>query len=194
LAQSFGLQRAQGALITNVSPDSPAERSDLRTGDIVLKVDKREIKSSVELPFVIGRYRPGDNAKMSVLRDGKRLTLKVKIGSRNGQVIASGEDQEIHNNRFKWQGATFNSIPLEIKRKSNIKRGVIVAAIERGAVYDAGIREGDIIQSIQLKTIVDLNDFSDIAAKLPKSGKIPILVSRPGAGARYVIIELNDKK
>lgn len=192
LAKSFGLDRSQGALITVVSPDSPADKAGIKTGDIVLKVDKKAIKNSTELPFIIGRYRPNDEAKLFVARQGKKLNLTVMIGSRDGDITQSSPASSAKKDSFEWSGAEFKNIPEEIINRSNISFGVIVTSIERGAVYEAGIREGDIIQSIQLKTINDLQQFEDVITELPVQGNIPVLVNRPGAGSQYLIVGLGD--
>ncbi len=192
LAKSFGLERSQGALITVVSPESPAEKAGIKTGDIVLKVDKKAIKNSTELPFVIGRYRPNDEARLIVVRKGKKLSLNVTIGSRDGDIAQSSPASSTQKDSLEWYGAEFRNIPEEITSRSNINLGVIVSSIERGAVFESGIREGDIIQSVQLKTINNLQQFEAIIAKLPEQGNIPVLVNRPGAGAQYLIVELSD--
>lgn len=192
LAQSFGLERSQGALITVVSPDSPAEKGGIKTGDIVLKVDKKAIKNSTELPFVIGRYRPNEAVDLLVVRQGKKLNLSVTIGSRDGDIAQSSPTSPSQKDSLDWYGAEFKDIPEEITSRSNISLGVIVSSIESGAVFDAGIREGDILQSVQLKAVNDLRQFEEIIENLPEQGNIPVLVNRPGAGSQYLIVELNN--
>ena len=192
LAQSFGLDRSQGALITVVSPESPADKAGIKTGDIVLKVDKKAIKNSTELPFIIGRYRPNDEAKLYVVRQGEKLNLTVTIGSRDGDIAQSSPASSTQKDSLEWNGAEFKNIPEEITIRSNISFGVIVSSIEQGVVYESGIREGDIIQSIQLKAINDLQQFEAVIAKLPEQGNIPVLVNRPGAGSQYLIVGLGD--
>lgn len=192
LAKSFGLDRSQGALINSVEPDSPAEKGGIRTGDIVLGVDKKMIKNHTELAFVIGRYRPGDEANLSVVRNGNKLKLTVSIGSRNGDIAESGSSIQSTKDSLKWQGAEFKNIPSEIVNRTNIKHGVMVVSVEEGAVTQAGIREGDIIQSIQLKAISNIQEFASVVSKLPENGNIPVLVNRPDSGSQYIILDLNE--
>lgn len=137
LAKSFGLDRSQGALITVVSPESPADKAGIKTGDIVLKVDKKSIKNSAELPFIIGRYRPNDEAKLYVVRQGKKLSLTVTIGSRDGDIAQSSPASSTQKDSLEWNGAEFKNIPEEIISRSNISFGVIVSSIEQGAVYES---------------------------------------------------------
>jgi len=192
LAKTFGLDRSEGALITVVSSDSPAEKAGIKPGDIVLKVDDQLIKNSVELPFIIGRYRPGRQANLVVVRDGKTLNLSLQIGSRNPEIAQQSTPAKKGKDHLKWLGAEFRDIPEELQKRSNIHNGVIVSAIESGAIYEAGIRQGDIIQSILLNSVVDLADFEKAIDGLSKQGSIPVLVTRASSGSQYLVIEINE--
>ncbi|PCI73109.1 MAG: serine peptidase [Gammaproteobacteria bacterium] len=190
LAKSFGLKRSRGALINHVAPDSPADKAGLKAGDIVLKINKKAIKNHSELPFVVGRYRPGDSVKMHIVRGRDKLIKKVTIGSRTGEQVASNSELP-KSGKVDWLGAELKNIPDEIIKRSNIQNGVMVTRVEQGAVADAGIREGDIIQSVQLSSTSNLIEFKRIIESLPKSGSVPVLVNRPGSGAQYVILDID---
>lgn len=191
LARSFGLDKSQGALINVVAPNSPAERSGIKIGDIVLKIDGKTIKNSTELPFIIGRYRPGQSAKLNIVRNGEKMSLTVNIGSRNGGVAEAAPSTHSNRTTVEWLGAEFKNIPQEIISRTNITHGVIVYSIDSGPLYDAGIRQGDIIQSVQLKTVNDIADLESLAAELPDTGSVPVLVNRPDAGSQYLILDLD---
>ena len=191
LAKSFGLERSEGALITVVTPNSPADQAGIKPGDIVLQVDDKRIKNSVELPFVIGRYRPGREVKMSIVRDGKHLNRSLEIGSRNPEIATQSSTRQ-EKDSLEWLGAQFKNIPQELKERSNITSGVIVTALESGAIYEAGIRQGDIIQSILLTGINDLSDFERTISGLKDQTNVPVLVTRPSSGSQYLIIEIDE--
>ena len=84
-----------------------------------------------------------------------------------------------------------SNIPDEIIKRSNIRNGVMVTQVKEGSVADAGIREGDIIQSVQLSSTSNLIEFKRIIESLPESGSVPVLVNRPGSGAQYVILDID---
>ena len=191
LAKSFGLKRSRGALINTVAPESPAEKAGLKPGDIVLKINNKSIKNHSELPFVIGRYRPGDTANLHIVRGRERdkMNIEVTIGSRTGEEIASNSEIP-SSGKVDWLGAEIKNIPDEIIKRSNISNGVMVTKVGEGSIANAGIREGDIIQSIQLSSTNNLTEFKNVVDSLPESGSVPVLVTRPGAGAQYIILDL----
>ena len=190
MAKWSQLDSTQGALINGVAQDSPAMKAGIQNGDIVLEVDNRRLKNAAELPFIIGRYRPGSKANFTIVREKKRINLEVLIGSRDGGVVASAEQTPSNRDNIDWLGATFKELPEEIANRQNVSHGVMVTDIERGAAFDAGIREGDIIQSIQLTTINSLTEFEKVLQELPEQGSIPILVNRPNAGSQYLILDM----
>lgn len=192
MAQSFGLKHSKGALLNSVSPDSPASKAGLRAGDIILKIDNKEVINSIELPFIIGRYRPGDSAQMDIIREGKSKQINITVGSRDGDVAVLQTPSTILSDKSEWLGAEFKDIPQDVANQINISRGIMLSRIDSGAFYSAGIREGDIIQSIQLKAIENLSEFKQIINRLPTSGKVPVLVIRPGSGSQYVILDLDE--
>ncbi|TQV72822.1 PDZ domain-containing protein [Aliikangiella marina] len=85
VARQFGLEKNHGALISQVSRNSPASKGGLQRDDIVTAVDGKEIINYTELPFLIGRLRPGMETELSVIRDGQTQTVKLIIGSRDPQ-------------------------------------------------------------------------------------------------------------
>ena len=82
LAQVLGLPDKDGALVANVQADSPAQKGGLKVRDVIVKIDGARLKSSREIYPVIARLKPGKTVSFSVIRDGKRKTIKVKIGKR----------------------------------------------------------------------------------------------------------------
>ncbi|MEE3190901.1 MAG: Do family serine endopeptidase, partial [Pseudomonadota bacterium] len=129
LAESFGLDRAAGALVVQVVDGSPAESSGLVSGDIIVKVNGKDVQLSSDLPHLIGRLRAGDAAKLSVVRAGKRKTIDVEIGalpeSDDIQLSSNTPPAERKSNRL---GLVVSDIPAG---KSN-EQGVVVTDVNRG--------------------------------------------------------------
>jgi serine protease Do len=190
MAKWSQLESTQGALINGIAPGSPAMRAGIKNGDIVLKVDGKLVKNAAELPFIIGRYRPGEKAEFTIVREKEKIELNVTIGSRDGAVVAASPQQPQAKEELEWLGATLKELPEVVASRANVTHGILVTDIDAGAAYDAGIRAGDIIQSIQLTSVSDLLEFERVKAELPSQGSVPILVNRPGAGSQYLILDL----
>lgn len=190
MAKWSQLESTQGALINGIAPDSPAMKAGIKNGDIVLEVDNKVVKNAAALPFIIGRYRPGDKAEFMIVREKKKMNLSVVIGSKDGLVVANTNQNQTNLDKIEWLGATIKVLPEEIASRANVTHGLLVSEVERGAAYDAGIREGDIIQSIQLTTVNSLAEFEAVLKGLPEQGSIPILVNRANAGSQYLILDL----
>lgn len=190
LAASFASNKNFGALINNVSRNSPAAKGGLKVGDIITAVDGQQIINYTELPFLIGRLRPGMSTELSVIREGEQLELTIVVGSRHPQDIAAiptFQEIPIADNLLNIRVA---EIPQDIRDSLNIEKGVLIDQVESGPAADAGLERGDIILNIQAKPIDNVEAFNSALALLPGQGYIAVLITRPGQGTRYVSIEI----
>ena len=195
IAESFSLKSNRGALINAVSRNSPASKAGLKVGDIVTAVDGKQIGNYTELPFLVGRLRPGMETELKIIRDGDRDTLKLVVGSRDPQDrVASVEPQpegatSSADNPLK---ITVADVPNDVKETFNLDEGIIIETVEEGPAQQAGLRRGDVILSIQTTPMQNVADFEAMMQRLPPSGTFAILITRPGQGTRYVVIDLNE--
>src|SRR5258706_2182335 len=91
LADSFGLKKPQGALVAAVEAKSPAEKAGIKTGDIILAVDGRDIEKSIDLPRIIGESRPGTEVKLKIWRQGDTKQLSASLGEAPAEKVAKAE-------------------------------------------------------------------------------------------------------
>ena len=120
LAESFGLDRAAGALVAQIMPDSPAAKSDLKNGDIITHFDGRPIFLSSDLPHEVGSVKPGSSVTLDVVRNGKRKKVAVTIG-----VMPDSGDNELTTRGGKNTDTTVNRLGLVVGvsvRRSSAKR------------------------------------------------------------------------
>ncbi len=190
LAESFGLEKPMGALIAKVVPDSPAEKAGFQAGDIILKFDGKTIPESSDLPPIVGRTAIGKKVKVEVMRNKKRITLKVTIDElpKNEQLAQSGSGSgKLIDNRLAVEVADLDKKQRE---RYGIKDGgVIVVQVEQGAAREAGIRPGDVIVNINNQKVKNAKQFLAIVKKLPEDKPIPVLVQR-GDGALFLALRL----
>ena len=92
MADAFGLESTRGALVNQVQEDSPASRGGIRHGDIILKIDEREIDSAAELRLVVSQVLPGTKVAVTLIRQGKTMVLPITLGSLTGKVGAINTD------------------------------------------------------------------------------------------------------
>lgn len=192
LAESFGMKKPQGALISKVLPKSPAEAAGLQIGDIITDYNKQEIVSSSTLPPMVGNTKIGDNATLTVIRQGQTKEIQVKIGNLpdEDEVIAAAPDAA--GKEVDRLGLNVSGITAEQREQLEIKQnGVLVQDIKPGPAMEAGIHRGDVILRIQDQVIKDVKQFNDVVKGLPKGKAIAILVQRRG-GSQFLALKLKD--
>jgi len=187
LAREFGLSKSTGALVTEIMKGSPAEKAGLRRGDIIIEVDDKEIKNVESLRNTIAQSTVGRSIKLTIIRDGKHLTLTAKI-TEFPQDMAQTTPQESED-RFSYQEnalAGFSVLDLtgEIAKQlglSKDEKGVVIVKVEPyTAAEDAGLRKGDIIQEINKKNIRNIHDFNAIISKVKKGDTLLLFINRNG--------------
>lgn len=192
LAESFGFDRASGALVADIVPESPAAQSGLKPGDIIVAFNGQRVESAADLPHFVGKVKPEDTVELAVLREGKNTTVKSKIGEL--------EQEDKNEDKEKAKPASYKNV-LGVKARNltkaeidklNLKQpGVVIEALDSsGVAYKAGMRPGDIILSIANEPIKNMQDFERVLKKASTSKNIPVLVSRKGQMQRYFAIKL----
>ena len=192
LAESFGMKKPQGALVSKVLPKSPAEAAGLQIGDIITGYNKQEIISSSTLPPMVGDTKIGDNATLSVIRQGQTKDIPVKIGvlPDEDEVIAIAP--ETGGKDVDRLGLIVSGLTNEQREQLEVKQnGVLVQDVKQGAAMDAGIRRGDVILRIQDQVIKEAKQFNEVVKGLPKGKSIAMLVQRRG-GSQFLALKLKD--
>jgi len=183
LAESFGMDRPHGALVSKVIPGGPAEKAGIQIGDIIVEFNGQIIETSGELPPRVGMTPIDEKAKVKIIRQGDKQDLSVKIGLLPAQPssLANGPaaTPEVAVNRL---GLAVADLTAEQRQQSQVeKNGVIVQKVNKGIAMDAGIQPGDIILRIQNNVVRDAAEFNSIVAKLPVEKSIALLVQRNGS-------------
>jgi len=176
LAESFGLDRPSGALISRVLPDSPAEKAGLKSGDIIMAFNGENIEHSGELPYVVGQLKAGEKIESKVYRDGKEQTISVMLESRpnDPKVLAQAQQDQ---NRL---GMIVGEIPEEMAKRFDIESGVVIEQVIGGTAARNGLQQGDVITMLNGKRIQGVADFTAIAKDIPSGRSVPMRVIRQG--------------
>ena len=188
-AEAFGLDRPQGVLINSVMPNTPAAKADLKEGDIVLSVDGQPVNRPNHLQSLVARKHPGDTVALAVRRNTENLTIRVTLGERLPEDLASADDapeKERENASVSEIGLTVRDITTKTIEEYGIAentKGVVVTEVSREA-RNAGFTEGDIIYAIRQspyqKDIKTVHDFETAISKLKKGKNAAFSVNRNG--------------
>lgn len=158
IAEALDLKDSHAALITNIVPDSPADKAGLRVGDVVTHINGAIVKSSADLRNHIGLLRVGQGAKITLLRDGKQGEAELVIGEVVEEKPVEVQDVNV------LQGASFSEIPAEHPAHGKMK-GVYIAGVEYGSnAWRFGLREGDVILSVNQKQVENIAQLREAAA------------------------------
>jgi serine protease Do len=177
LAKSFNLKESEGALVSDVTEESPASKADIRRGDVIVSFDGHPIKEMEQLPRLVAATEVGKKVKLGLIRDGKNLEVEITVGELKDERREAKEAQETEKNF----GLVVQNITPEIARHLNLKdrRGVIVTDIQRGSpAENADLRAGDIIAEINKNPVRNVADFKEIMKKASLKDGIVMLVKR----------------
>ncbi|MBI3398125.1 MAG: DegQ family serine endoprotease [Deltaproteobacteria bacterium] len=195
LAQSFGLKDKQGALVSSVNQDEPADKGGIKAGDIIIEFDSKPITEVSDLPRTVAATSPGKTVKVKVIRDGKEKIFTVTIGKmKEGEeeVVAGGEKEETAPE--KKLGFSVQSITPDIARRLGLKdrEGVLVALIKPNSPAAlAGIKSGDIIKEVNRKEVKNLKEYREAMKGAGKADTILFRIVR-GGNTFYVAIKAKE--
>ena len=191
LAESFGLEKPAGALVAQVVDAGPAAKGGLQVGDVILALNDKPIVMSADLPHLVGAMKPGDKARLSVVRDGARKTLNIEVGAlpEEGQELAAAaKGAEKSSNRL---GVTVVELTTEQKKSLDLRGGVVVKDVLEGPAAMIGLRPGDVITHLNNQAIDSTGTFTKVAQELPKNRSVSMRVLRQGR-ASFITFKLAE--
>lgn len=183
LAQSFGLKASKGALVSDVTSESPAERAGLKQGDVIVEYQGNPVEDPGALQRAVTRTPVGTKATLKVIRDGREQEIEVTIAEQPETVrVASTEESEAEG---ALAGVEVRDLDRRTARElglSDNAKGVVVMNVDpESHAAQAGLTEGDVIQEINRKPVRSVKDFEKIAAGLKKDQPALLLINRRGA-------------
>lgn len=190
VAESIGLGKAQGALVTGVESGSPADKAGVEAGDIITRFDGKPIEKVADLPRLVGNTKPGSRSTITVFRRGasKDLTLTVAEIEPDKPVAKAGEREDKSKSSAAAQqlGLAVSELSDAQRKELKVRGGVLVTAATEAAAR-AGLREGDVILGIANTEITTVKEFEAALAKADRSKPINVLFRR-GDWAQYALI------
>lgn len=209
LADSLGLDKNRGELITSVQPGGAAERAGIRTNDVVVTVNGRAVTPDTTLSYLVANLKPGTRVPIELLRDGNRQTVTAQLQQRpsNEELEQSlgGEDGMAPEDSTPQQGQAGASLGLvlqsltpQIANQIGIPatmRGVVIAAVDATSrAGRIGFQRGDIILSANRRAVTTPEEVQTIVDEAASAGRssVALLVQRGRGPARYVSVPFDQ--
>ncbi|WP_020650152.1 Do family serine endopeptidase [Solimonas variicoloris] len=182
LAQQARMDKPEGALVARVIAESPAARSGIREGDIILSYNGQELPSSSALPPMVGITDPGTVATLKLRRDGKTLTVKVDVGT----LGPDGDQLDLTDAPAPVPAGPLGLVvrPMSADERSKaqvVNGGVLIVSVGDGPAARAGIRAGDVLLQISGQEIDTPDRLRVVAGRLTPGSSVQALVQRRGA-------------
>lgn len=189
VATALGLARAEGALVSSVEGDSPADAAGVQPGDVILRFNNKPIARWSDLPRMVGETKPGTVAPLQVWRKGKNVTLSVKVAEipQTKTPVAKKAEPDKEPAASTALGLTVVPVPTATQGKMKIKGGVMVRGAT-GQADQAGIQEGDIVLAVGDTDITSPEQFVQVAGKVDKAKPVPLLIRRADQ-TQWVVIQ-----
>jgi serine protease Do len=195
IAKSYHLSDESGALVRSVQPGGPAAKAGLKIGDVITAFNGHKVYESSQLPPVVSMTAPGTEAAVNILRDGKPMTVKVKVGEmpRNGLSAEYLSGAPGATSGSGLLGLTVQDITAGMRQQLgyNGKGGVVITDV-RGAAAQAGLAPGDVILRVGNKPVDSVATFRRETAAVKRGSTVLLLVSHQGQN-QFVAISVPTK-
>lgn len=179
LSDSFGLDSPKGALVGQVYPNTPAEKSGIQAGDIILEFDGKTIEKSTDLPPIVGITPVHKEVVVKVLRQGKvkEFTVTLTALDASGSEVASQSKLGLAYNQL---GAEVKALDEDELKALKIPYGVGVVKVFGEPAESAGLQRGDVIVTINFKAVKSRQALKNLLKSLPKNRSLPVRIIRDG--------------
>ena len=187
VADSLGLPKAQGALVSSVEAGGPADKAGIQPGDIILKYNGHDVTTATDLPRMVGDTKPGTKATITVWRKGQSRDLPITIAEMQPDKVAKTEAKKTQPPKASASntlGIAVSDIPADQKKALKLTNGVMVDAVE-GPAARAGFQKGDIILRVGDTDITSAKQFDAVAQNVDPSKMVAVLVRR-GDNTQFV--------
>ncbi|MBU8922999.1 MAG: Do family serine endopeptidase [Bacteroidales bacterium] len=178
----FGLEDANGVLLSHVAEDSPADKAGLKRGDVVIRFNGRKIRTSDEFRRYAAEAGPGVKVKVEIIRNGKNKEIEIRMGEHPADEPAADE-KDIEERNPVFLGVGLETLADDHRQALNIPsrvKGVIITQVDRSTSAEkAGLNRGDVLVEVNRKRITDISDFRDVLDSTRRD-KVLLLVYRSG--------------
>ncbi|MHB1350816.1 MAG: DegQ family serine endoprotease [Desulfobulbus sp.] len=187
LAKSFGLDKAKGALISEVAEKSPAAESGLQKGDVIIELNGIEVTDVSTLRNNVALIAPGSKVDAVVIRDGKKKTIRITIGEQPAEMAKAGVNGD---ESLQSMGLTLQDLTEELAGQFGYRpdQGVLIAEVEEGSPAAlAGLKPGQLIEEVNRHRVRNIKDLRKALEGVKPEAKVLLLV-RAGEYSQYIVL------
>jgi len=192
LAESFGLEKAEGILISETQPDSPAEKAGIMQGDVLLSLNGIDLKDVADLRNRIALTIPGTEVAIELIRDGKPLDINVEIGEQPAD-FGSLAQKKITNDALTAFGLTVQDLTEDLAEQFGYqdRKGIIISEVLPGSPAEqSGLKTGHLIEEVNKARISSVADLQQVLDQSADSDRVLLRV-RSGNFSQYVVLRSN---
>ncbi len=195
-AQFFNLKDATGAVVAQVTPDSPAARAGLKQGDVIDQLNGRKVADGSALQVAVSQDQPGDTIHLGIIRDGSPRTVDVKVGEyhKPGTEVAQNDNGSAQGNAGKL-GVAVDDLNSDVRQQLNLPadvKGAAIAQVRPGSpADDAGLQPGDVVLEVNRKPVSSAEQFATVVHANPAGKDILLLVWSKGNSSYRVVHPTN---
>ncbi len=187
-AKFFQMNKAEGALISEVEPDAPGAKAGLRTGDVITELDGKPVTNAGQLQMIVGQKRPGETIHLQIVRDSKPMSVVVKLealGGDKGTEIAGSE-----HGKGRW-GLSLADLTPDVRNELQAQasvHGAIVEDVQPGSPADnAGLQRGDVIMEVNRHSVKSASEVAQALSGVPSGQDALVLVWSNGGSTFRVL-------
>jgi serine protease Do len=195
LASQFDIKDNHGALVSEVEPNSPADKAGLKEGDVIVKFNGDQVTGSRQLELDVADVKPGSKVPVELIRDGDNKTMDVTIKPQPGTEQLADSGSQDNNENSTLNGVTVADVNQQARDQFNIPsdvKGALITQVDpTSASAQAGLQAGEVIESINRHPVTNADDAVNLTEHA-KSKETLVRVWGNG-GSQYVVVNENDK-
>ena len=192
-AEFFNLKTATGALVAQVTPDSPASRAGLKSGDVIDQLNGHNVLNSSALQIMVSQDQPGQTIQLGIIRNGQPMTISATVGQyqKPGEMAENSSGESGSSNSGKL-GLSVEDLTPDARQQLNVPdsiHGAVIASVRPGSpADDAGLQSGDVVVQVNRKPVTSGQQFADAVHAIP-SGKSVLLLVWTKGGESFVVVQ-----
>jgi serine protease Do len=195
LAESFGLSKPNGALVSNVEKNGPAAKAGIEVSDVILKFDGKQVNSSSDLPRMVAAVKPGTKVVVELWRKGKSKLVTVEVAEmpEDGMIASSPKQPSKSGGEMVARlGIALSELTRDQLDELQVSGGLLVEEVNGSSARSAGLHPGDVLLSIGNVPIRSLAQLKELLNQVPNGRNVALLIRR-GDNASYIAIKLDEK-